>query len=123
MEGECPPGLGSIECWGDTVWLILRASVSLRTILNGTWLDAPMVFSALLFVVLVDLASTQTSPPPPTAPFRQQPEYHSEFTPGQSVPDVASLLVRCGSQMFRVRTASEGREVERGEQPCKASEC
>lgn len=62
MEGECPPGLGSVECWEDTVWLILRASVSFRTILNGTWLDAPTVFSALLFVVLVDLASHSDEP-------------------------------------------------------------
>lgn len=62
MEGECQPGLGSVECWGDTVWLILRASVSFRTILNGTWLDAPTVFSALLFVVLVDLASHSDEP-------------------------------------------------------------
>lgn len=49
-------------------------------------------------------------PQPPHS--RQQPEYQFEFTPEQSVPDVASLLVRCGSQMFRVRTASEGREVD-----------
>lgn len=69
----------------------------------------------LTIFLLVDLTYSLTlrralHPQPPHS--RQQPEYQSEFTPEQSVPDVASLLVRCGSQMFRVRTASEGREVD-----------
>lgn len=52
VEGKCQPGPGSVERWGDTVWLIPSVFCLLQDYF-GWYLDrCPMVFSAVLFVIL-----------------------------------------------------------------------